>query len=206
MSQFFYIHPDNPQARLIDQAAKIIADGGVVIYPTDSGYAIGCQLDNKSAFDKICRIRDISKDHNFTLMCSDLSQISNYARFDNQCFRALRNNTPGAYTFIFRATKDVPKRVQNSKRKTIGIRVPDNNIALALLEKLGEPVLSTSLILPGSQMTESDPEEIRDRLEKQVDLIINGGHLGEHPTTVVDMSDGEFTIMRVGSGDTTPFE
>lgn len=139
-------------------------------------------------------------------MCSDLSQISNYARFDNQCFRALRNNTPGAYTFIFRATKDVPKRVQNAKRKTIGIRVPDNKIALALLEKLGEPVLSTSLILPGSQMTESDPEEIRDKLEKQVDLIINGGHLGEHPTTVIDMSDGEFTIMRVGSGDPAPFE
>ncbi|NRA54851.1 MAG: threonylcarbamoyl-AMP synthase [Gammaproteobacteria bacterium] len=206
MSQFFYVHPDNPQARLIDQAAKIISDGGVVIYPTDSGYAIGCQLDNKSAFDKICRIRDISKEHNFTLMCSDLSQISNYVRFDNQCFRALRNNTPGAYTFVFRATKEVPKRVQNAKRKTIGIRIPNNIIALALLEKLAEPILSTSLILPGSVMTESDPEDIRDKLEKHVELIINGGHLGEHPTTVVDMSDGDFSIIRVGSGDVAPFE
>lgn len=206
MSQFFYVHPDNPQARLIDQAVKIILDGGVVIYPTDSGYAIGCQLDNKSAFDKICRIRDISKEHNFTLMCSDLSQISNYAKFDNQCFRALRNNTPGPYTFIFRATREVPKRVQNAKRKTIGIRIPDNTIALALLEKLGEPVLSTSLILPGSDITESDPEIIRDTLEKQVSLIINGGHLGESPTTIVDMSDGEFTILRLGSGDAAPFQ
>jgi len=139
-------------------------------------------------------------------MCSDLSQISNYVRFDNQCFRALRNNTPGAYTFVFRATKEVPKRVQNAKRKTIGIRIPDNIIALALLEKLAEPILSTSLILPGSVMTESDPEDIRDKLEKHVELIINGGHLGEHPTTVVDMSDGDFSIIRVGSGDIAPFE
>ena len=206
MSQFFYIHPDNPQARLIDQAAKIINEGGVVIYPTDSGYAIGCQLDNKNAFERICRIRDISKEHNFTLMCSDLSQVSNYAKFDNQCFRALRNNTPGSYTFIFRATREVPKRVQNSKRKTIGLRIPDNLIALALLEKLGEPVLSTSLILPGSELTESDPELIRDQLEKHVDLIINGGHMGENPTTVIDMSDGEFVVIRHGSGDTAPFE
>mgnify|MGYP000244716261 CR=1 FL=1 len=130
MSQFFYVHPDNPQQRLIDQAIVIINKGGVVIYPTDSGYAIGCQLDNKAAFERICRIRDIDKEHNFTLMCSDLSQISNYAKFDNQCFRALRNNTPGAYTFIFRATREVPKRVQNTKRKTIGLRVPDNKLPM----------------------------------------------------------------------------
>ncbi|NRA71483.1 MAG: threonylcarbamoyl-AMP synthase [Gammaproteobacteria bacterium] len=206
MSQFFYVHPDNPQGRLIDQAVTIINNGGVVIFPTDSGYAIGCQLDNKTAFDRICRIRDISKEHNFTLMCSDLSQISNYAKFDNQCFRALRNNTPGSYTFVFKATREVPKRVQNVKRKTIGMRVPDNKIALALLDKLGAPVLSTSLILPGNQMTESDPEIIRDLLEKQVDLIINGGHLAEMPTTVIDMSDGDFKVIRVGSGDVAPFE
>lgn len=206
MSQFFYVHPDNPQARLLEQAVKIIQDGGVVIYPTDSGYAIGCQLDNKNALERICRVRNISKEHNFTLMCSDLSQISNYAKFDNQCFRALRNNTPGPYTFIFKATRDVPKRCQNAKRKTIGLRIPDNGIALALLEKLGEPILSTSLILPGSEMTESDPEMIRDSLEKQVDLIINGGHLGERPTTVIDMSDGDFIIIRIGSGDVSPFQ
>jgi len=206
MSQFFYVHPDNPQQRLIDQAIAIVNKGGVIIYPTDSGYAIGCQLDNKAALERICRIRDIDKEHNFTLMCSDLAQISNYAKFDNQCFRALRNNTPGPYTFIFRATREVPKRVQNPKRKTVGLRVPDNKIAHALLATLGEPILSTSLILPGESITESDPELIRDKLEKHVDLIVNGGHLGETPTTVIDMSDGEFTLIRQGAGDVTPFE
>jgi len=206
MSQFFYVHPDNPQQRLIDQAIIIINKGGVVIYPTDSGYAIGCQLDNKAALERICRIRDLDKAHNFTLMCSDLAQVSNYAKFDNQCFRALRNNTPGPYTFIFRATREVPKRVQNPKRKTIGLRVPDNKIAHALLASLGEPILSTSLILPGEDITESDPDLIRDKLEKHVDLIINGGHLGETPTTVIDMSDGEFILVRQGAGDASPFE
>jgi len=206
MSQFFYVHPDNPQQRLIDQAITIVNKGGVIIYPTDSGYAIGCQLDNKAALERICRIRDIDKEHNFTLMCSDLAQISNYAKFDNQCFRALRNNTPGPYTFIFRATREVPKRVQNPKRKTVGLRVPDNKIAHALLASLGEPILSTSLILPGELITESDPDLIRDKLEKHVDLIVNGGHLGETPTTVIDMSDGEFKLIRQGAGDVTPFE
>ncbi len=206
MSQYFYIHPDNPQQRLIDQAIDIVKRGGVIIYPTDSGYAIGCQLDNKAALEKLCRVRDLDKQHNFTLMCSDLSQISNFARYDNQCFRALKNSTPGPYTFIFKATKEVPKRVQNPKRKTVGLRVPDNAIAHALLATLGEPILSTSLILPGESMTESDPELIREKLEKHVDLIIDGGHLGEHPTTVVDMSDGDFTIIRVGGGDVSLFE
>ncbi|MDP2560238.1 L-threonylcarbamoyladenylate synthase [Psychrobium sp. 1_MG-2023] len=206
MSQFFYVHPENPQQRLIDQAIEIINKGGVIIYPTDSGYAIGCQLDNKGALERICRIRDLDKQHNFTLMCSDLAQISNYAKFDNQCYRALRNNTPGGYTFIFRANKEVPKRVQNPKRKTIGLRVPDNKIAHALLDALGEPILSTSLILPGEDITESDPELIRDKLEKHVDLIVNGGHLGEQPTTVIDMSEGSFEIIRVGAGDPSPFE
>lgn len=206
MSQFFYVHPENPQQRLIDQAIAIINQGGVVIYPTDSGYAIGCQLDNKAALERICRIRDINKEHNFTLMCSDLSQISNYAKFNNPCFRALRNNTPGPYTFIFKATKEVPKRVQNPKRKTVGLRVPDNKIAHALLAALNEPILSTSLILPGEVITESDPDIIRDKLEKHVDLIVNGGHLGETPTTVIDMSDGDFTLIRQGAGDATPFE
>ncbi len=206
MSQFFYVHPDNPQQRLIDQAITIINKGGVVIYPTDSGYAIGCQLDNKSALERICRIRDINKEHNFTLMCSDLSQISNYAKYDNQCFRALRNHTPGPYTFIFRATREVPKRVQNPKRKTIGLRVPENKIAHALLATLGEPILSTSLILPGEIVTESDPELIREKLEKHVDLIINGGHLGETPTTVIDMSEGDFVLVRQGVGDASEFQ
>lgn len=206
MSQYFYVHPDNPQLRLIKQAVEIIEKGGVIIYPTDSGYAVGCQLDNKSALEKVCRVRDIDKNHNFTLMCCDLSQISQYAKYDNQCFRALKHATPGPYTFIFRATRDVPKRVQNAKRKTIGLRVPDNIIAHALLEQLGEPILSTSLILPGEMVTESDPEEIRMKLEKHVDLIIDGGHLGEQPTTVVDMSDGPFVLLREGAGDPTLFE
>lgn len=201
MSQFFYVHPDNPQARLINQAAAIIRNGGVVIYPTDSGYAIGCHIGDKSALERICRVRRIEKDHNFTLVCRDLSELSLYAKVDNQAFRLIRNHTPGAYTFILQATKEVPRRLMNPKKKTIGIRVPDNAIALALLEALGEPLMSTTLILPGNEVAESDPEEIRDSLEHQVDLIINGGHLGESPTTVVDLTTDELVIVREGAGD-----
>lgn len=206
MSQFFYIHPDNPQARLVRQTCELINQGEVVVYPTDSGYAIGCQMENKKALDQICRIRDIDKEHNFTLMCRDMSELSVYARVDNIAFRQIKNNTPGPYTFILKATKEVPKRLQNPKRKTIGIRVPNNPIALAILEELGEPLMSTTLILPNESMAETDPEEIRDKLEKRVGLIIHGGYLGEQPTTVIDMSEGETTILRYGSGDPTPFE
>lgn len=206
MSQFFYMHPENPQARLINQAVAIIRQGGVIIYPTDSGYALGCQLENKQALERICRIRKLDEKHNFTLLCRDLSELSLYARVDNTAFRLLKNNTPGAYTFIFKGTKEVPRRLMNPKRKTIGIRVPDNKIALDLLEALGEPLMSTSLILPGKSTTESDPEEIRDMLENQVDLIINGGYLGEDPTTVIDFSDDDAVIVRRGAGDATPFE
>lgn len=206
MSQFFYVHPDNPQARLIAQAVAMVRNGGVIVYPTDSGYALGCLLGDKSAMDKICRIRQIDKTHNFTLVCRDQSELSLYARVDNTAFRLLKNNTPGAYTFIFKATKEVPKRLQNPKRKTIGIRVPDNNIALALLEALGEPLMSTTLILPGNAMAESDPEAIRDALEHQVDLILNGGYLGEKPTTVVDLSEDRVEILREGAGDPSVFE
>ncbi|ABG41337.1 translation factor SUA5 [Paraglaciecola sp. T6c] len=205
MSQFFYIHPDNPQARLIKQACELIHNGQVVVYPTDSGYSIGCHMDDKSALEQICRIRQIGKDHNFTLMCRDMSELSEYAQVDNAAFRMIKNNTPGPYTFILKATKEVPKRLQNPKRRTIGIRVPDNAIALALLEELGEPLMSTTLILPNAIVAESDPDEIRDKLEKQVGLIIHGGFLGEQPTTVIDLSDGEPTIIREGSGDVSPF-
>ena len=205
MSQFFYIHPDNPQARLIKQTVELIKAGHVIVYPTDSGYSIGCQMDNKQALEQICRIRNIDKDHNFTLMCRDMSELSEYARVDNVSFRLLKNNTPGPYTFIFKATKEVPKRLQNPKRKTIGIRVPDNPIALAILEELGQPLMSTTLILPGQTMAESDPDEIRDRLEKQVGLIIHGGYIGEQPTTVLDLSEGDVTIIRHGSGDASVF-
>lgn len=206
MSQFFYIHPDNPQVRLVKQTCELINAGEVVVYPTDSGYAIGCQMENKKALEQICRIRDIGKDHNFTLMCRDMSELSVYARVDNTAFRQIKNNTPGPYTFILKATKEVPKRLQNPKRKTIGIRVPDNAIALAILEELGEPLMSTTLILPNAEMAESDPEDIRDKLEKLVGLIIHGGYLGEQPTTVIDMSEGETNVLRYGSGDPSPFE
>ena len=206
MSQFFYLHPENPQARLINQAVAIIRNGGVIVYPTDSGYALGCQLENKTALERICRIRKIDDKHNFTLLCRDLSELSLYARIDNTAFRLLKNNTPGAYTFIFKGTKEVPRRLMNAKRKTIGIRVPDNKIALDLLEALGEPLMSTTLILPGNDYAESDPEDIRDKLEHSVDLIMNGGFLGEQPTTVVDFSDDEMVIVRRGAGNPTPFE
>ncbi|MEZ8347373.1 L-threonylcarbamoyladenylate synthase [Vibrio splendidus] len=206
MSQFFYVHPDNPQARLITQAVAIIRNGGVVVYPTDSGYALGCQLENKQALERICKIRRIDDKHNFTLLCRDLSELSLYARVDNVAFRLLKAHTPGAYTFIFKATKEVPKRLMNAKRKTIGIRVPDNKIALDLLEAMGEPLMSTSLILPGNETTESDPEEIRDSLEHAVDVILNGGYLGEQPTTVIDFSDDDAVVLRRGAGDPVPFE
>jgi tRNA threonylcarbamoyl adenosine modification protein (Sua5/YciO/YrdC/YwlC family) len=206
MSQFFYVHPDTPQVRLMKQAVEIIKAGGVVIYPTDSGYALGCLMENKRALERICKIRSLDKKHNFTLVCRDLSEIANFARVDNQAYRALKSNTPGAYTFIFKSTKELPKRLMNPTKRTIGIRIPNNAIALALLEELGEPLMTTSLILPGKESTEFDPEEIRDQLENQVDLILNGGYLGEAPTTVVDFSDDDVVIRREGAGDLTPFQ
>ena len=206
MSQFFYVHPETPQVRLMKQAVEIIKKGGVIIYPTDSGYALGCLMDNKRGLERICQIRSLDKKHNFTLVCRDLSEIASFARVDNQAYRALKSNTPGAYTFIFKSTKDLPKRLMNPTKRTIGIRIPDNAIALALLEELGEPLMTTSLILPGKNSTEFDPEEIRDQLENQVDLILNGGYLGEAPTTVIDFSDDDVVIAREGAGDLTPFQ
>ncbi|MEZ9820714.1 L-threonylcarbamoyladenylate synthase [Shewanella sp. 10N.286.45.A1] len=205
MSQFFYVHEENPQTRLISQAVNVIQQGGVIVYPTDSGYALGCLLGDKDAMSRIARIRQIDNDHNFSLMCRDQSELATYARVDNQAYRVLKHNTPGPYTFIFKASKEVPKRLQNPKKKTIGIRVPDNVIALALLEALDAPLMSTSLILPGEEFTESDPEHIRDVLEHQVDLIIHGGYLGEKPTTVIDMSEGDIEVIREGAGDVSPF-
>jgi len=206
MSQFFYVHPETPQKRLMKQAAEIIEQGGVIIYPTDSGYALGCAIDDKHALERMCKIRKIDKKHNFTLVCKDLSEIATYARVDNAAYRLLKNNTPGAYTFIFKSTKDLPKRLMNPSKRTIGIRIPDNAIALALLEELSTPLMTTSLILPGKNSTEFDPEEIRDQLESQVDLILNGGYLGESPTTVIDLSDDQVVIVREGTGDLTPFQ
>ncbi|AGQ39414.1 TPA: threonylcarbamoyl-AMP synthase [Mannheimia haemolytica] len=204
MTQFFYIHPDNPQQRLINQAVEIIRNGGVIVYPTDSGYALGCAMGDKHAMDRIVAIRKLPENHNFTLVCSDLSELSIYALVNNQAYRLIKNNTPNPYTFILPATKELPRRLM-TKRKTVGIRVPDNAIALALISALGEPILSCSLMLPETEMTESDPDEIRDHLQNRVDLIIHGGYLGQQPTTVVDLTDDVPVIIREGSGDPTPF-
>lgn len=206
MSQFFYIHPENPQARLINQAVGILQKGGVIVYPTDSGYALGCMMGDKHAMDRIVAIRKLPEGHNFTLVCSDLSELSTYATVSNIAYRLIKNNTPGRYTFILIATKELPRRLMTSKRKTIGLRVPDNKIALDLLSALGELILSCSLMLPNEEhTTQSDPEEIRDRLEHQVDLIIHGGYLGQEPTTVVDLTEESPVILREGSGSTAPF-
>ena len=205
MSQLFHIHPDNPQPRLINQAVEYLNKGSVIVYPTDSGYALGCRLEDKNALERICRIRQLDGRHNFTLMCRDLSELSTYSHVDNTAFRLIKNNTPGSYTFILKGTKEVPRRLLNEKRKTIGLRVPSNPVARALLEALNEPMMSTSLMLPGNDFTESDPEEIQMSIGKQVDLIIHGGTIGQHPTTVIDLTDDVPVVVREGVGDTRPF-
>jgi len=205
MAQYFHIHPDNPQKRLILQAVNIIREGGVIAYPTDSSYALGCHIGDKAAMERIRRIRRVDDRHNFTLVCRDLSEIATYARVSNSDYRILKAHTPGPYTFILQASREVPRRLQNPKRKTIGLRVPDHVITQALLEELGEPLMSSTLILPGETVPMSDPEEIRERLEHELDLVINGGHCGLEPTTVVVLENGEAEIARVGCGDTSPF-
>jgi tRNA threonylcarbamoyl adenosine modification protein (Sua5/YciO/YrdC/YwlC family) len=205
MSQFFQIHPHNPQPRLIRQAVAIIRAGGVIAYPTDSSYALGCQLGDRSTMERIQRIRRTDKYHNFTLVCRDLAEIAIYARVDNSQYRLLKAATPGPFTFILRATREVPRRLQNPKRKTIGIRVPDNPIVRALLEELGEPMMSSTLILPGEDRPLNDPEAIRERLEQQLDLIIDGGPCSHQPTTVLDLVDDTPRLVRQGKGDASPF-
>ena len=205
MSQFFQIHPDNPQKRLIDQAVQMVRDGAVIVYPTDSGYALGCQIDDKHALDRIRAIRRLDDRHNFTLVCRDLAEISTYAKVDNTVFRLLKAVTPGPYTFILDATREVPRRIQ-SKRKTIGMRVPDNAIVRDLLAALGEPLMSTTLILPGESNPECDPYEIRQSLEHAVDLVIDGGYGSFEPTTVVDFTGDGPQVVRRGLGDPAPFE
>ncbi len=205
MCQFFQIHSENPDARLIKRTAEIINDRGVVVYPTDSAYAIGCQLGDKHALERIRRLRDLEREHNFTLMCRDLSELSTYAKVDNWVYRLLKAHTPGAYTFILQATKEVPARLRHPKRKTIGLRVPDNKITLAILEELGEPMMSCSLILPHQDYPVVDPEDIREQLEKKVDLIIDGGACSMDYTTVVDCTGSHPQVIREGRGDTLPF-
>jgi len=200
MSQFFTIHPQNPQMRLITQAVAIIRAGGVIVYPTDSCYALGCHLGDKAAMERISRIRQTDKNHNFTLVCRDLSEIATYAKVENVAFRLLKTLTPGPYTFILKATHEVPRRLQNPKRKTIGLRVPDHPIVKALLETLGEPVMSSTLMLPTRNLPETDPEIIRELLEKHVDLIVDGGHCGLEPTTVIDLINEVPQVLRKGRG------
>ncbi|HUW75322.1 MAG TPA: L-threonylcarbamoyladenylate synthase [Gallionella sp.] len=205
MSQFFTIHPDNPNPRLIRQAAEVLRDGGVVVYPTDSCYALGCHLDDKDAMTRIRQIRGLDEQHHLTLMCRDLSEISRYAQVDNVQFRLLKNNTPGSYTFILRATKEVPRRLQHPKRSTIGIRVPDHLVALALLEELGEPMCSTTLILPDEAEPLNDTSRIRDLLEKRVELIVDSGAVGLDFTTVIDLTGEAPVLLRRGKGEIAPF-
>lgn len=205
MSQFFSIHPDNPNARLIRQAATMLRDGAVIVYPTDSGYALGCHLDDKAAVTRIRQIRGLDEDHYLTLVCRDLSEIAHYSRVDNRIFRLLKANTPGGYTFILEATREVPRRLQHPKRSTVGIRVPNQPVALALLEELGEPLLSSTLILPEANYPLTDVDEIRTHLERQVDLIIEGGIVGIEPTTVIDLSGETPQLLRRGLGDPAPF-
>jgi tRNA threonylcarbamoyl adenosine modification protein (Sua5/YciO/YrdC/YwlC family) len=205
MSQFFQIHPDNPQARLIKQAAQIIHGGGIVALPTDSCYALVCHLDDKAAVEKLRRIRGIDDKHHLTLLCRDLSEIAEYARVDNRQFRLLKAATPGPYTIILEATRSVPRRLSHPSRKTIGLRVPENAIAHAILAELGQPLIGTTLMLPGDEEMLNDPETIRERLEKLVDLVIDGGACSLEPTTVIDFSGDEPVLMRHGRGDPATF-
>lgn len=206
MAQYFSIHRTHPQRRLISQAVAIVRSGGLIAYPTDSCYALGCALGNKRALDGIIAIRKLDERHNFTIVCRDLSELGSYARVDNTAFRMLKAFTPGPYTFILKATREVPRRVQNPKRRTVGIRVPDNVVASSLLESLGEPLLSSTLLLPGDELPLTDPQEIYERLGDRLDLVIDGGYCGVEPTSVVDLTEQPPRVLRKGLGDTSTFE
>ncbi|WP_455366480.1 L-threonylcarbamoyladenylate synthase [Kaarinaea lacus] len=199
------IHPENPQQRLIKQVVEVLHEGGVIVYPTDSAYALGCHIGDKAAMERIRRIRNLESKHDFTLVCRDLSEIALYAKVGKADYRLMKSLTPGPYTFILRATREVPRRLQNPKRRTIGLRVPDHPIASLILETLQEPVMSSTLILPGDELPMVDPEEMFDRLKHQVDLIIDGGFCGIEPTTVVDLVEEEPVVVRQGKGDISQF-
>lgn len=205
MAQFFSIHSNNPHLRLIKQAVAIVRDGGVIVYPTDSCYALGCHLGDKSAMSRIRTIRQVDDHHHFTLVCRNLAEISIYAKVDNSQYRLLKATTPGSYTFILQATKEVPRRMQHPKRNTIGLRIPDHPVVLALLEELDEPLLSSTLILPGDEFPLNDAEEIRERLEHQVDLIMDAGSCGIEMTTVIDLTTDVPELIRSGKGSLEPF-
>lgn len=205
-SRYFEIHPTDPQPRLIKQAVEIIREGGVVVYPTDSSYALGCHIGDKAAMERISRIRQIDRHHHFTLVCRDLSEISKYARVSNQQYRTLKAFTPGAYTFLLEATRETPKRLQNPKRRTIGIRVPDHPVPRAILEELAEPIMSSTLIMPGEEMPMSDGREIQERLYHLVDAVIDGGNCGLEPTSVIDLAGPAPIVVRQGKGDVSVFQ
>jgi len=199
------IHPENPQQRLIKHAVEVLHDGGVIVYPTDSAYALGCHIGDKAAMERIRRIRNLESKHDFTLVCRDLSEIALYAKVGKADYRLMKSLTPGPYTFILKATREVPRRLQNPKRRTIGLRVPDHPIASLILETLGEPVMSSTLILPGDELPMVDPEDMFERLKHQVDLVIDGGFCGIEPTTVVDLVEDEPVVVRQGKGDISQF-
>ncbi len=205
MSEFIQIHPSNPEDRNIKQVVSVLLAGGVIVYPTDSTYALGCHIGDKSALDRIRRIRQLGDKHNFTLVCKDLSSLASYAQVHNSAYRILKAYTPGPYTFILKATPEVPRRLMHPKRKTIGLRVPDNAIAQAILQKIGEPIMSTSLILPDEEERLLDPYEMRSKIGKLVDLIVDGGACGFEPTTMIDLVEGVPEVLRAGKGDPEPF-
>lgn len=205
MSQFFQIHPETPQQRLVNSAVDIIRQGGLVVYPTDSGYALGCHMGDKNAIERIRQLRQLDKHHNFTLMVQDLSELAAYAKVENSVFRTLKHLTPGPYTFVLPATREVPRRLMHPKRKTIGLRVPDNAIAQSLLATLAEPMMSVTLILPGDEEPLTDPYEMKDLVGAQVDLIIDGGYCGMEPTTIVAFEEQNAVVLRHGKGDAEVF-
>jgi tRNA threonylcarbamoyl adenosine modification protein (Sua5/YciO/YrdC/YwlC family) len=205
MAQYFVIHPQDPQRRLLQQAAQIVRQGGLIVYPTDSCYALGCQIGDKAAQERMRAIRELGPEHHFTLVCRDLSEIAHYARVDNRQYRLLKATTPGSYTFILQATREVPRRLQNPRRNTIGLRVPDHKVVQALLAELDAPLLSSTLLLPGDELPLNDAGAIRERLEHQVELILDGGPCGIEPTTVVDLTAQAPEVVRAGKGSIEPF-
>lgn len=205
MAQYFALHPDNPQPRLIRRAVEIVQAGGVIVYPTDSCYALGCRLGDKAAMERMRAIRQVDARHHFALVCRDLAEIAVYARVDNSQFRLLKSATPGSYTFILKATRELPKRLLHPSRRTIGLRMPDHRVVQALLAALDEPLLSSTLLLPGDELPLNDTQEIRDRLEHAVDLVLDSGPCGITPTTVVDLTGAAPVITRVGKGSLEPF-
>jgi len=204
MAQYFEVHPEHPQLRLLRQAADILRAGGIVALPTDSSYALVCQLDDKAAVDRLRRLRGVDDRHHLTLLCRDLSELANYARVDNPQYRLLKLATPGPYTFILPATKEVPRRVSHPSRRTIGLRVPDHRVTQAMLAEHAQPLLATTLIMPGEDTPLNDAQDIRSRLEKQVQAVIDAGPCPMSPTTVIDMSDGGVTVVRQGRGELAP--